>query len=747
MENNCSVLWLQDQSRGTEPTSSEVAPTYATPLAGTIATPDDEQDQPHLTPSQTLCGPPPTAIGFFLWRPVNRKNGLTQPEAATASPALDAPSSPSAGDDAGAEPSSANADKANLQTASSQAAPQDPEPPLDPSVPLAPPTPTISTPSSQDLQLRQHIAQFGWPTVHQLRDQCTTLNSYCCVCHQWLADPTQLKVHFQRIHRDLWERYNTDTTQACELLRAVMTSPCIYCHRDVVRPNLHASKCTVTWQACMLKHIWELQDVPGQYTLRLPGPPPQANAKAKAQIQRRRQEKEQQISQATGLPIKHSKPTNFFCNRSPAPSARPSTPVSNDQQSPEPRASMHAGVNAPVPGPRDSAHAQVYDLLRDTHWVQRACAQCPLCSHLLKDTAGMRRHMRSTHASFWSRMQNLAIPASILDQAASPCQWCQARTKRPRNHVQSCQPVLLALAIAVQTGDSDGGVGSGTGATGDVQRHAPLTGRPDAPIDGSGRRTGIRRDELPTANPNPPPAMPTSTPPNFVPGSLTAGAHKRPIATPQTQASRQNTRGAKGKGTGRGSHRGRGNPPWGQQPTSLHTEFGPDMQSWLQSPEALHHLIRLVMRHEHQLMRLGQDTTLLFTFANRPHQVENLLPHLYHISRAWKEKMDSDQLDRRPKMSLRVTVLQSVILEVRTRTRAILQRQECQAPLVKKGWLQEQSWTYLRWDAAQQDLVPQPTRSSMSRRISNAYWRSYRRTSVRRVLCSVFRLTASWRRK
>lgn len=225
---------------------------------------------------------------------------------------------------------------------------------------------------------------------------------------------------------------------------------------------------------------------------------------------------------------------------------------------------------------------------------------------------------------------------------------------------------------------------------------------------------GTNSQSSETANLNPPSAMATSTPPNFVPGSLTAGAHKRPIATPQTQARRQNTRGAKGKGTGRGSHRGKGHPPWDQQPMSLRTEFGPGMQSWLQSPEALHHLIRLVMRHEHQLMRLGQDTTLLFTFANRPHQVENLLPHLYHISRAWKEKMDSDQLDRRPKMSLRVTVLQSVILEVRTRTRAILQRQECQAPLVKKGWLQEQSWTYLRWDAAQQDLVPQPTRSSMS---------------------------------
>ena len=458
MENHCSVLWLQDQNCSARPTSPE------TPLNGALAASTNELDPPEIT------------------RP--------QPAVATAPLTPDPECLPSAATTIAHEvviPNPATDDA--LHTS----APHAQEPLLSPSIPPAPPTLAARSPSSQDQQLRQHIAQFGWPTVHQLRDQCTTLNSYCCVCNQWLADPTQLKVHFQRIHRDLWERYNADTTQACELLRASMTSPCIYCHRDVARPSLHASKCTVTWQACMLKHIWALQDVPEQYTLRLPGPPPQANAKARAQIKRRQQERERKISQGTGLPIKHSKPANFFCSRDHASSARPSTPVSTDRHSSE----LSTGAQARMPGPRDSAYAQAHDLLRDTAWVQQACAQCPLCSHSLKDTASMRRHMRSAHASLWTQMQRLTIPASILDQATSPCKWCQASIKRPRNHIQSCQPVLLALTIAVQTGDSDGSDGRRAGAAEHVQGPTSFPGRPDASVDRAWRGTDIIRDELP----------------------------------------------------------------------------------------------------------------------------------------------------------------------------------------------------------------------------------------------------------
>ncbi|CAE7646437.1 Pol, partial [Symbiodinium sp. KB8] len=216
-----------------------------------------------------------------------------------------------------------------------------------------------------------------------------------------------------------------------------------------------------------------------------------------------------------------------------------------------------------------------------------------------------------------------------------------------------------------------------------------------------------------TPGPTPPPAAITPNQPSFVPGALAEGAQKRRIATPQTQPRRQTNKGAKGKG--RGDRQGRNNPPWNQQPVNPNPEPGANMSSWLQNPQILYDLIRLVMRHEQQLMRLGQDTTILFTFQNRPGQVENLLPHLWRISQAWKERMDSDEVDQRPKMSLRVTVLQSVILEIRTRTQAILQKPECQAPLIKKGWLREDhTWPYLQWDAAQQDLVPQPLQRHMS---------------------------------
>ena len=212
--------------------------------------------------------------------------------------------------------------------------------------------------------------------------------------------------------------------------------------------------------------------------------------------------------------------------------------------------------------------------------------------------------------------------------------------------------------------------------------------------------------------PTPTPATFASTPPSYVPGALTEGSQKRRIATPQMQPRRQTNKGAKGKG--RGDRQSRNSPQWTQPSLNLSSEPGANM-SWLQNPQILYDLLRLVMRHEQQLMRLGQDTTILFTFQNRPGQVENLLPHLWRISQAWKEKMDSDEVDQRPKMSLRVTVLQSVILEIRTRTQAVLQKPEYQAPLIKKGWLREDhTWAYLQWDAAQQDLVPQPLQRHMS---------------------------------
>ena len=45
------------------------------------------------------------------------------------------------------------------------------------------------------------------------------------VTNGWLTPPSSRFISSAST-ADLWERYNADTTQACELLRAVMTSPC-----------------------------------------------------------------------------------------------------------------------------------------------------------------------------------------------------------------------------------------------------------------------------------------------------------------------------------------------------------------------------------------------------------------------------------------------------------------------------------------------------------------------------------------
>ena len=49
------------------------------------------------------------------------------------------------------------------------------------------------------------------------------------------------------------------------------------------------------------------------------------------------------------------------------------------------------------------------------------------------------------------------------------------------------------------------------------------------------------------------------------------------------------------------------------------------------------------------------------------------------------------------------------------RTQAVLKNPEYQAPLIKKaGFREDHTWAYLQWDAAKQDLVPQPLQRHLS---------------------------------
>ena len=68
-----------------------------------------------------------------------------------------------------------------------------------------------------------------------------------------------------------------------------------------------------------------------------------------------------------------------------------------------------------------------------------------------------------------------------------------------------------------------------------------------------------------------------------------------------------------------------------------------------------------------------QDTTVLCTFTNKPLQPEAILPHMYQVSAQWKKRIKSSQ---KPSMSLRVTIFQALLLELKSRLQKIVGSEE-----------------------------------------------------------------------
>ena len=121
--------------------------------------------------------------------------------------------------------------------------------------------------------------------------------------------------------------------------------------------------------------------------------------------------------------------------------------------------------------------------------------------------------------------------------------------------------------------------------------------------------------------------------------------------------------------------------------------------------QQLQAVARLLLRHDAQLNRLAQDTTVLCTFTNKP---EAILPHLYQISAEWKKRMESSQ---KPSMSLRVTIFQ-VLLELKSRLQKIVASEENKAVLRRQGYLSPTGgWLFLRWEPGTESLKPVPDRS------------------------------------
>ena len=159
-------------------------------------------------------------------------------------------------------------------------------------------------------RLRSHLDKHGWPAIVDNAEICAMLTHHCCLCHQWVANPLRMKTHIQRVHKGMWEKHGTSVDQACKLLSSVIRSPCQYCQAKQHSPAQHAPRCTVTWQACLLKHVWDLNDVPHQFDWQ--GPPKPESQRTADRRQKRNARINYLISMATGLPLKKTMQRDFF---------------------------------------------------------------------------------------------------------------------------------------------------------------------------------------------------------------------------------------------------------------------------------------------------------------------------------------------------------------------------------------------------------------------------------------------------
>ena len=151
---------------------------------------------------------------------------------------------------------------------------------------------------SGNAELKGVFARHGWPAIVDMPSECAILNEHCCVCHQWIANPKHMKTHVQCVHTGLW------------LIAPVLRSPCQYFNGSHCRPDQHARKCTVIWQACCLQHVWELQDHPGQFDLQ--GPQLPAHTRKMQRAHKRLAEANYRMAVATGLPLKKKIRRDFF---------------------------------------------------------------------------------------------------------------------------------------------------------------------------------------------------------------------------------------------------------------------------------------------------------------------------------------------------------------------------------------------------------------------------------------------------
>ena len=80
-------------------------------------------------------------------------------------------------------------------------------------------------PLVQQSPLRHFMLRCGWMAMISFPAACERLKHNCAYCEQWIGDG-KMKLHYQRIHSDVWNRSGTLATLDGGVAKAGAVSPC-----------------------------------------------------------------------------------------------------------------------------------------------------------------------------------------------------------------------------------------------------------------------------------------------------------------------------------------------------------------------------------------------------------------------------------------------------------------------------------------------------------------------------------------
>ena len=106
--------------------------------------------------------------------------------------------------------------------------------------------------------------QQGWKSLLDTA-VVSSLKQHCCVCKRWIADPTALKRHIVRAHKDVWAvTANGKLEERCAQVkpRLLRNGTCPWCDRS--SPSRHYFQCNVIFQCALIGLHCEHDDGGGE---------------------------------------------------------------------------------------------------------------------------------------------------------------------------------------------------------------------------------------------------------------------------------------------------------------------------------------------------------------------------------------------------------------------------------------------------------------------------------------------------